>query len=82
MFAKWQGDKIRKRGDWMNWILPPETPVTPSQSTQHSTDNLTAQFQTVSVASSSNQSGVTRSDESGSGIKSAVEEEVGHTERN
>ncbi|XP_078174691.1 la-related protein 1C-like [Carex rostrata] len=77
-----QGDKIRKRGDWMNWILPPETPVTPSQSTQHSTDNLTAQFQTVSVASSSNQSGVTRSGESGSGIKSAVEEEVDHTQRN
>lgn len=68
----------------MTWILPPEnhsasTPVTPSQST-HSTDNLTAQFQTVSLAGSPNQSGVSRS-ESGNNLKSSVEE-ADHTDRN
>ncbi|KAJ4785549.1 hypothetical protein LUZ62_036795 [Rhynchospora pubera] len=74
-----QGEKIRKRGDWMTWILPPDSPVTPSQSS-HSTDNLTTQFQSVSLTASSNQSGVSRS-ESGSNLKSSVED-TDHTDRN
>jgi la-related protein 1 len=79
-----QGDRIRKRGDWMVWMLPPEnhsatTPVTPTRSPQ-TTDNLTAQFQTVSLSGSSNQSDVSQSD-SGSNLESSVEE-VDHTDRN
>jgi hypothetical protein len=65
-------------------MLPPEnhsatTPVTPTRSTQ-STDNLTAQFQTISLSRSSNLSDVSRTD-SGSILESSAEE-VDHTDRN
>lgn len=47
-----QNDKIRKRNEWMKWIMPPGpfSPVSsPQARTKSSHDMLTGQFQGVSL---------------------------------
>ena len=48
-----QGDKLRKRGDWMKWIMPPSVQFSPLSSPQSigssSYDTLAARFQNVTL---------------------------------
>ncbi|CAL9130385.1 unnamed protein product [Musa acuminata var. zebrina] len=43
-----QGDKVRKRNDWMNWVLPPGNVSGQSPATLNS-DNLAARLQSVGL---------------------------------
>lgn len=48
-----QGDKIRKRNDWINWVLPPSNNQFANTSTQPpatpNSDHLAARFQSVGL---------------------------------
>nr|CAD1835717.1 unnamed protein product [Ananas comosus var. bracteatus] len=56
--AELQGDKIRRRNDWMNWVLPkpnniisasgPSSPATPASAATN-VDTLSAHFQTFGL---------------------------------
>ncbi|WOL16792.1 la-related protein 1C isoform X1 [Canna indica] len=61
-----QGDKIRKRKDWMIWLLPPSTnqlgnisgQSSAASSADNSADNLAAHLQTVDLKRTSSQSSI------------------------
>lgn len=54
-----QGDKIRRRNDWSNWLLPPNSPsasnVEPPGTLNF--DNLAARIRVVGIEGSAQQTG-------------------------
>ncbi|RRT78760.1 hypothetical protein B296_00009191 [Ensete ventricosum] len=48
-----QGDKVRKREDWINWVLPPSNISSQSPATLNS-DNLAAHLQSVGLEGAAN----------------------------
>ncbi|XP_034683110.1 la-related protein 1C isoform X2 [Vitis riparia] len=61
-----QGDKLRKRGDWMKWIMPPSVQFSPLSSPQSigssSYDTLAARFQNVTLGEQTTNHSTVRSE--------------------